>query len=180
MADDSTDSGTNSQSDSQQQTGQQAPETGVDHDDDRRGGDNALKADLAKERRTRQRLERELEQTRTASLSDQERAVAEAKAAGRSEASAENGKRLARAEIRAAAAASGLKVTADDLDDLDMSKYIGDDGEPDEKAIEKRIKRWQALAPESTRPRGDIDQGTRGSTAPPSMNDVIRLAAGRG
>jgi hypothetical protein len=132
-------------------------------------GKKALDAERSRAKEAERKwkaAERELEKVRTASLSDQERAVAEAKLAGRQEAVAEAGKRLARAEIRAAAANAGLKVGDDDLDDLDLSKFVGEDGEPDPTAISARIKRWQALAPaaESSRPRGSIDQGSRGSS----------------
>jgi hypothetical protein len=138
------------------------------------GGKKALEAERTRAKAAERRAktaETALETERAKGLSDSERAIAEAKAEGRREAATDAGKRLARAEIRAAAAASGLKVTADDLDDLDMSKFLGDDGEPDDAAIATRIKRWQALAPESTRPRGSIDQGNRGGAAPTTPAD---------
>jgi hypothetical protein len=150
-------------------SGQPQPET----DSGGKDPHKAILADLAKERRERQRLARELDAEKAKGLTEAERAIAEAKAAGRQEAVAEAGKRLARAEIRAAAAAAGLKVSDDDLDDLDMAKFVGDDGEPATDAIAARIKRWQALAPEPSRPRGSIDQGNRGSSPTQSNADAF-------
>src|SRR4051812_37967182 len=100
-------------------SGQPQPET----DSGGKGSPENLRADLAKERRERQRLARELDAEKAKGLTESERAIAEAKAAGRQEAATEAGKRLARAEIRAAAASAGLKVSDDDLDDLDMGKF---------------------------------------------------------
>lgn len=134
----------------------------------------AVLADLAKERRERKRLAQELEAERAKGLSESERAIAAAKAEGAQEAALAAGKRLARAEIRAAAASAGLKVD-DLLDDLDLSRFVGDDGEPDDAAIQARIKRWAAIAPESNRPRGSVDQGNRGR--PPAQSNAEAFAS---
>lgn len=147
-------------------------------------GDAGKKA-LEAERNRAKSAERELrsaqkalETERAKGLSESERAIAEAKQQGRQEAAQESGKRLARAEIRAAAASKGLDV-AEILEDLDLSRFVDESGEPDEKSIGKAITRWAAIAPTSTRPRGDVDQGTRGTPAAGDMNQWIRQAAGR-
>lgn len=137
-------------------------------------GDAGRRA-LQEERRARKVAEKELATLRAASLSDQERAVAEAKAAGAADAAKAAAPRLVRAEFRAAAAGRVDKDTLDAyLEDIDLGKFVADDGEPDVKAIEARIKR---LGGGSGRP--DFDGGARGGTAKPAgMNELIRRTAG--
>ncbi len=137
-----------------------------------------MKAERDDARKQARAHERELERVRAATLSESERAVAEARQQGRQEAAVEAGKRLARAEIRAAAAGKGLDV-ADLLEDLDLSRFVGEDGEPDDKAISKAITRWAAISPPSARPRGAVDQGARGDAPAAAMNTWIRQATGR-
>jgi hypothetical protein len=84
---------------------------------------------------------------------------------------------LARAEFRAAAAG---RVDADTLaaylEDADLSKFVGDDGEPDTKAIESRIKRLGGVER-----RTDFDGGARSPAAKTTdMNQLIRQKAGLG
>jgi hypothetical protein len=136
-------------------------------------GDAGRRA-LAEERRARKVAERELANLRKAAMSDQERAVAEAKAAGLAEAARAAAPRLVKAEFRAAAAGQIDKQALDAyLEDVDLTKFVGDDGEPDIKAIEARIKRLGGGRP------ADFDGGAR--TSAPKVNDmnsVIRRAAG--
>jgi hypothetical protein len=138
-------------------------------------GDAGRRA-LAEERRARKVAERELANLRRAAMSDQERAVAEAKAAGQAEASRAAAPRLVKAEFRAAAAGQVDKQTLDAyLEDVDLTKFVTDDGEPDLKAIEARIKRLGGGKP------ADFDGGARTPAAKPSdMNSLIRRAAGLG
>lgn len=119
----------------------------------------------------------ELDKFRKAQMTETERAVAEAKTAGRNEAFAQAGQRLARAELRATAAG---RVEKDALDGFlayaDMSKFLGDDGEPDVKAIETAIK---ALAGPQRAP--DFDGGARQTAGKTTdMNALIRQRAGLG
>jgi hypothetical protein len=59
------------------------------------------------------------------------------------------------------------------LEDLNLSKFIGDDGEPDVKAIKARIDKW---APQRS---PDFDGGARKPAGKAiDMNTVIRRAAG--
>ncbi|AGL13870.1 hypothetical protein [Actinoplanes sp. N902-109] len=118
---------------------------------------------------------KELEKVRAASMTEQEKAVAEARQAATAEATRATAPRLVRAEFRAAAAG---RVDPDALtaylEDVDLAKFIGDDGEPDIKAIEARIER---LGGKRTT---DFDGGPRTSApAPKDMNQMLRQAAGR-
>lgn len=143
-------------------------------------GQRALQAERAKAKDAARQLKAataELEKLRAASLSDQEKAVAEAKTAGQAEAARANAPRLVRAELRAAAAESGLAKQALDgfLDYADLSKFVGDDGEPDSAAIAAAVKRLgggQAT---------DFDGGARTPAGKPAdMNSLIRRQAGLG
>lgn len=139
-------------------------------------GDAGKKA-LAEERRARRVAERELEQLRKASMSDQEKAVAEAKQAGLTEAARATAPRLVRAELRAAAAEAGLgkDALAGFLEYADLSKFVSEDGEPDSKAITAAVKRLGGSTPT------DFDGGARTSAAKPTdMNARIRQLAGLG
>jgi hypothetical protein len=105
-----------------------------------------LKAALARERRDRQkseterkRLEAELADMTAKSQTDQERAVAEAKAAGRAEAAAEYNGRLLKAEVRSRAAGKLIKPEhATAL--LDLSAFAPNEaGEFDVEAIDAAV-----------------------------------------
>jgi hypothetical protein len=76
----------------------------------------------------------ELDKQRKAAMTEAERAVAEAEERGRTAATTEFGVRLATSEIRAVAADSGADLTGV-FDYLDISRFVGEDGQPDEKAI---------------------------------------------
>lgn len=121
--------------------------------------------------------ENELRKVREASMSEQEKAVAEAEARGRTAAMADAGKRLALAEIRAAAAGTVEADTlAGFLEYADMARFVGDNGEPDTKAIAAAVKRLggsRGAAP-------DFDGGARGTSQQNDMNSLIRRSAGVG
>lgn len=116
----------------------------------------------------------ELEKFRAASMTETEKAVAAAKAEGATEAARAAGPRIVRAEFRAAAAGQVDKQALDAyLEDVDLTKFLTDDGEPDLKAIEARIKRLGGGRP------ADFDGGARTPAARPAdMNSLIRRAAG--
>lgn len=120
---------------------------------------------------------KDLDKLRTESLSEVERAVQEAKAAGRTEAASEFGARLVRSAYEAAAARRNPGFPTDGvIDDLNMARFVTDDGEPDLKAIEASVNR---LIPE-TPGTPSFDGGAR--TTPPAqvgMSGLIRQAAGR-
>jgi len=124
--------------------------------------------------KTNAQAAKELEKVRAAAMTETEKAVNEARAAGAAEAAKKAGPRLVRAEFRAAAAGSVDKQTLDAyLEDVDLSKFLTDDGEPDSKAIEARIKRLGGGKP------ADFDGGAR-TPAPKGtdMNSLIRQRAG--
>jgi hypothetical protein len=137
-------------------------------------GDAGRRA-LAEERRARKVAERELANLRKAAMSDQERAVAEAKAAGLAEAARAAAPRLVKAELRAAAADAGLprEALAGFLEYADLGRFVGEDGQVDEKAIGAAIKKLGGGKP------ADFDGGARTPALKGNdMNSVIRRAAG--
>lgn len=117
----------------------------------------------------------ELEKQRKASMTEADRAVAEAEERGRTSAAQEYGKRLATSEIRAVAADAGADM-AGVFDYLDLSRFVGEDGEPDEKAIKAFV---DGLPKKESGPPS-FDGGTRTPPpAPQGMTGLIRKAAGR-
>lgn len=156
-----------------QQNGADSTDTGRSADD---GLAEAGKRALAEERRARKAAETELAKLRKASMTEQERAVAEAKAAGATEAAKASAPRLIKAELRAAAAEAGLPKDALEgfLEYADLSKFAGDDGEPDGKAIAAAVKRLGG-----SNGRTNFDGGARGDAARPlDMSALIRSKAG--
>lgn len=152
-------------------------------------GDGGKRA-LDEERKSRRAAERELKslQARLAEIEQQsmsatEKAIAEAKAAGRKEALSTANDRLVRAEVRAAAA--GKLADPGDAAALlgDLNQYVGDDGEPDTKAISKAIDDLVKSKPylrAAALNVGDPDAGSRPSSNGSSdMNALIRNAFGR-
>lgn len=151
------------------QEGKQEPQT---FDADYVAG---LRKEAAKYRTEAKAATAEIEKVRQASMTEAEKAVAEAEARGRSAAASDFGKRLATSEIRATAADAGADL-AGVFDYLDLARFVGDDGEPDTKAITAFV---DGL-PKKETPTPSYDGGTR--TPPPagqSMSGLIRKAAGR-
>lgn len=116
---------------------------------------------------------KELEELRKSAMSEQERAVAEAKAAGRTEALAETGSKLVTAEFRAAAAGRlDDDQLATLLEDLNLPGFLTDAGEVDQAKVARVV---EAIAPKETAGLGgdtrrtpDLGQGARGTT--PALN----------
>lgn len=106
------------------------------------------------------RLTRELENLRRQHMSEQERAVEEARDSGRTEALRELSSRIVDAELRSAAANRPINVDAL-LANVDRSKFLTDDGEVDRDALNAWL---DELAPvqSETRQAGDLGQGARG------------------
>jgi hypothetical protein len=128
-----------------------------------------------------QKAARALEDQRKAQMTEAERAVAEAEERGRLSAVTAYGQRLARTEFVAEAARRNPGFDASQiLDDLNLARYMGDDGEPDSKAIAKAVQRLIPEANAGNPQPPSFDGGTRQS-APGgvSMSDLIRQAAGR-
>lgn len=110
---------------------------------------------------------KELEELRKASMSEVERAVAEAKAAGRAEAIAEVGTQLVDAELRAAAAGRLADAQLDVLlQGLNRAAFLGADGTVDRASVVKFVNGIAPAAKEenstSTGNPFDFGQGARG------------------
>lgn len=122
-----------------------------------------------------QRAAREYERLQKASQTEAERAVAEAEERGRTAAASEFGRRLARERFTAQAARRNPEFDSAALDLIDLSRFVGDDGEPDDKAIGEAVAR---LVPEAAG-APSYDGGTRRPPAKTAdMNTIIRRAAG--
>jgi len=133
-----------------------------------------LRREAAKYRTEAKQLKSDIEKARTASLSEAEKAVVEAEQRGRLSVLADFGPKLARTEFVAAAARRNPAYDAAAvLDDLNLGRYIGDDGEPDSKAIAKAVERL-VPAPTEQAPRvPSFDGGTRGGAALPLNGDPL-------
>jgi hypothetical protein len=121
---------------------------------------------------------KEQERQRLASMTESERKEAEAELRGWTSAVEALGERLVRSQFLAAAAKRNADHDTEPLlEDLNLKKYIGDDGEPDAKAIAKAVERL-VPAPPSGPP--SFDGGARKSApGTPDMNQLLRAAAGR-
>lgn len=103
-----------------------------------------------------------------ASMSDAEKAVANAKAEGEKSGINKAATRIATAELKAFAAEKGVKLP--DLEALNLLKFVGEDGEPDEKAIAKFIDSLGA-GKGAFAPASELGIGQRNS----STSDVKQL-----
>ncbi|MEF3112428.1 hypothetical protein [Streptomyces chrestomyceticus] len=97
---------------------------------------------------------RELDEARQAAMSDQERAIEQARQEARAEALTEAGQRLALAELRAQAAQAGAQLP--DADFLNVDRFVSADGETDAEAVKAFI---GALPGKETPPRYRQDMG---------------------
>lgn len=123
----------------------------------------------------------EVEKARKAAMTESERAVAEAEERGRKAAVTAYGERLARTEFIAEAAKrnGGFDASAI-LEDLNLARYIGEDGEPDSKAIAAAVGRLIPEVNASSPQPPSFDGGARQSApAGQDMSQLIRAAAGR-
>jgi hypothetical protein len=139
-------------------------------------GDDLKKA-LEAERKLRRDAERKLADQSKASMSDLDRAVAEAEERGRQAVRAEFGSKLVEAKIEAVAAGRNVNVEAL-LEGVDRSKFMTDDGEANTAAITAWMDK---IAPQDDQtqkkpPQGpDLAQGARGPA--PALNTAT--ASGR-
>lgn len=124
---------------------------------------------------------RELEQLKRSQMDEHEKAIAEAEERGRRAARLEVAERLAAAEIRAE-----LKGVVDDpaaiVEDLNVRKYVTDDGEVDSDAVAQLREKFARLAKSSSdggnsdgsgagtgRGGPDLRQGVRGGNRPAQL-----------
>lgn len=135
----------------------------------------SLRKEAAKYRTEAKKAADAAEALRKSQMSETEKAIAEAETRGRQTAFTEYGTRLARAELKTAAATKGIDV-AEFLEDLNLANYVGEDGEPDMKKIETTVTRFAALA--APKQGQSFDGGPRQPNQPVNMNDIIRQQAG--
>lgn len=136
-----------------------------DHDDqpDDDKDDIDWKAMARKHERDAKKATRELEQVRKANQTDQEKAIEAAKDEGRKSALTEAGQRLAGAEIKAAL--SGVVPDPKAIvEDLNLAKYVNDDGEVDEDAVKALREKYAAL--NGGRKGQSFDGGAKDKDAP--------------
>lgn len=118
---------------------------------------------------------RELEQLKRSSMSELEKAVAEARDEGKALGVKEAVAELVDAKIEAAASGRlDPKQLAELLDGIDRSKFVNADGKVDAAKVTKFV---EAVAP--AKGTVDLGQGPRGSAGSGSMNDLLRSATGR-
>lgn len=118
---------------------------------------------------------KELDKFRQQSMTETEKAVEQARAEARTAALAEAGGKVARAEIRAAAAgrldAAALDVL---IDGLNLAKFLDEDGEVDTEKVAAFV---DGIAPkeDEEKPAGfpDLGQGAR-STTPLNGDPLLR------
>ncbi len=123
-------------------------------------------------------VQRELEQLRQAQMSESEKAVAEAVARGRTEATVEFGQRLAAAQFVAEAAKRNPDFDAAlVLEDLNLTKYVTDGGEPDGKGIASVVERLVPERAANPRPAGDVGLGPRPAAPAPTDGSPRSLIA---
>ncbi|MEU5187004.1 hypothetical protein AB0G83_07590 [Streptomyces klenkii] len=91
---------------------------------------------------------RELEEIRQSQMTDQEKALAQARADARRETLSELSPSLAEAEIRAQAAVAGVSVQTEYLD---LVQFLGEDGRPDSDRIAQLVARGDTVS--AARPR---------------------------
>lgn len=124
------------------------------------------------------RAAKELETLRQQSMTDQERAVAEAKAVGRSEAIATFATQLVDAELRAVAAGrldpKALNVL---LQGLNRQAFLLDDGTVDTKSVREFVEGIAPPPPEPAAPERtvlDLGQGARGDAMALNGDPLLR------
>ena len=136
-----------------------------------------LRAEAAKHRTEAKKWQAEVDKVRKSSLTEAEQAVLEAEQRGRQAVLSDFGQRLARSAFVAEAARRNPAYDAQSvLDDLNLARYVGEDGEPDSKAIAAAVERLvPAPAQASGLPRPDPSQGAT-HTALPLNGDPIEKA----
>jgi hypothetical protein len=164
-----------------EQAAQPAPDKPAPVEDPKSTDDTDWKAEARKwEQRAKDNkaAAAELDKQRKATMTEAERQVAEAKAAGAAEAVVRFGKRLARTEFDSLAGRRNPDFdTAAALEFVDLARFVGEDGEPDVKAIKAAVERL-VPAPPSGPP--SFDGGARQTAnAPYDMNKIMREALGR-
>lgn len=121
----------------------------------------------------------ELESLRTANMSEQEKAIAEAERKGRTAAASEYGQKLAAAEFRAAVAAAGIDL-GEAAEYIDVTRFVGEDGEVNVAAIKSAVTKFSKLAPAKGPGRSGGDLGGGSGHQPPTLDQQIAQAKADG
>jgi hypothetical protein len=137
-----------------------------------------MKAERDEQKRLARAAQTELEKLRNATQTEQEKALHAARTEGAQEAAKKYGTRLVRTEFDAAAGRRNPDFdTAAALEYVDLAKFVGEDGEPDTKAIKAAVER---LVPAAAGGPASVDGGARTTAVTGNdMNQLIRKAAGR-
>lgn len=144
-----------------------------------------LKATLAAERRARAAAEREAAKLRDEHATDADKAIAAARDEGRREALGQVTGRMIEAEVRAAAAGR-LADPADAVRLIDLTGFVGDDGDIDAKAIAAAVDELVETKPylRAGEPKANgshpAPQGTRPGPALEGDGDAFLRRAVRG
>lgn len=124
--------------------------------------------------KTNANASKDLETLRQQSMSDQEKAVAQARAEGKAEALREGASKIVEAKIEAAAAGrlddDQLKTL---LENVDLARFVDESGDVDGDKVAKFV---EGIAPktEQTEPVfPDLGQGARGSTSKADANPLL-------
>lgn len=141
-----------------------------------------LQGALDKEREARRQAEkaaREAQQAARAGMAEDQRKLLEAEEKGRAEVRTEYGRRLAQTEFRAAAATRnpGFDVSKA-LRYVDLTGMVGDDGEPDAKAIAAAVADLVPEAPPGAPALPTFDGGARTSAPNNSTAQQFAKAVG--
>ncbi|QNJ42026.1 hypothetical protein [Streptomyces buecherae] len=128
----------------------------------------ALQAALTQAQEEAARLRTELEAARQAELTDQERALEDAKAEARRGVLAELGAELVKAELRAQGASAGVDV-ADSLEYLNLTAFTGEDGRPSAERIGDYIEKQKIKA------RPDFPELHGAGTFPSRGSDISSM-----
>ncbi|MBB5123257.1 hypothetical protein GO002_33035 [Streptomyces eurocidicus] len=116
----------------------------------------------------------ELEQFRQSQMTDQEKALAQARADGRRETLSELSPSLAEAEIRAQAAVAGVTVQTEALD---LNHFLGEDGRPDTDRIARFVAKGDTVSAAPLRlPQlmgAGYHRGGRGGTASMDPDELV-------
>jgi hypothetical protein len=104
----------------------------------------------------------ELERLKAASMSEQEKAVAEAEKRGRTAAAIEHAKEIASARFEAAATRAGVDL-GEAAELIDTARFVDKDGKVDTDGIQAAVKKLAKLAPKSAG-RSGADMGGGGGS----------------
>jgi flagellar biosynthesis/type III secretory pathway protein FliH len=132
-------------------------------------------AALDQERAQHRTAQQELARLRREGMTDQERLVAEARQAGKAEALQAAGLQVAAAEFRALAAGK-LADPAAALEDLNLARFVGEDGTVNKRSLAAMVDRLAAAAAPLAPKPGSIPGGPHGATG---ETDFIRQAMGQ-